>query len=84
MTFSTAKIQLAQPYSNKKQEAKAFLDDTAVSTRTIHQPRSAKRTHIWHRGISTTISRAKAQQAQQAMKFSKTKIQLGQPYINND
>ena len=82
MTFSKAKKQLAPPYINKEQQAKAFLDDTAVSTRAVHQPRSAKRKHIWPRGISTTISRAKGHLAQQAMTFSQAKMQLAQPYIN--
>ena len=38
---------------------------------------------IWHRGISTTISRAKAHLAQQAM-ISKAKIQLAPPYISKE
>ena len=48
-------------------KAKTLLDDTAVSTRAVYQPRSAKRNHIWHGRISTAISRAKTHLAQQAM-----------------
>ena len=38
-----------------------------MSTRAVHQPRSAKRKHIWPHGISTTISIAKGHLAQQVM-----------------
>ena len=48
-------------------KAKSLLDDTAVSTRAVDQPRSAKRKHIRQRSISTAISRAKAHLAQQTM-----------------
>ena len=73
--------------STKSIKAKALLDDAAVPTGTVYQPRSAKRKHIWHRGISTTISRPKAHLAQQPMMgecfFGKAKIQLAQPHIHN-
>ena len=55
-----------------------------MSTRAVHQPQSAKQNHIWHCGISTTISRVNAHLAQQAMTFSKAKIQLAPPYINKE
>ena len=53
--------------STKSSKAKMLPEDTAVSIRTVYQPRSEKRKHIRHRGISTTISRAKAYLAQPAM-----------------
>ena len=55
-----------------------------MSTRAVYQPRSAKVNYIWNRGISTTISKAKAHLPQQAMTFSKAKIQLAPPYIYGD
>ena len=65
-------------------KAKAFLDGAAVSTGAVYQPRSAKRNHIWHRGISTSISRAKAHLAQQAMTFTQGKTLLAQAYSNKE
>ena len=54
--------------STKRSRAKALLDDAAVLTRAVYQPRSAERKHIWHSRIFTAISKVKVHLAQQAMK----------------
>ena len=51
-------------------KAKALLYDTAVLTRAVYLPRSAKRKHIYQSGISTAISNSQAS--------------LALPYINHD
>ena len=44
--------------STTNSKAKTLLDDAAMSTRAVCQPRSANRKRIWHRCISTAISKA--------------------------
>ena len=70
--------------STKSIKAKALLDDAAVPTGTVYQPRSAKRKHIWHRAMSSTISRAKPHLALRAMTFTQGKTQLAQAFINKE
>ena len=65
--FFKGKIQLAQPYIEMSNKAKALLDDTAVSTSAVYQRRSEKRKHTWHSRISRAISRTNEHLAQQAM-----------------
>ena len=66
--FGKAKMQLAQPYINKEQQS----ESAAGRHSRVDQ----------NNGLSTAISRTKAQRAQQAMTFSKPTTQLEQPYIN--
>ena len=43
---------IAVYHQQSKTQAKALLDDTAVSTRAMYQPRSAKQKHLWRSCIS--------------------------------
>ena len=51
--MSTAKAVYQQQLKTK---TKALLDGTAVSTRAVYQPRSAKQNHIWRSCISPAHS----------------------------
>ena len=56
--ISKAEAYRAQLYSTKKKNrAKALPDDTAVSTRAVYKPRTAKRKSIWHNGTARYINR---------------------------
>ena len=73
-------------------EENSLLDDIAMSTRAVNQPRRTKRNDIWQSRRATMISRAKGYLPQQAMMgvytHSVTTNQQGgkklaQPYIIN-